>query len=83
MAKVPVMVDESVYNTFKKYSNKSGAPVDYLVREALTEWADTVLAARAESLDNKKAKVICIDRAGVTQAVDIDSALLMSEPHPA
>jgi len=75
--RVPVMVDESVYNEFKNYSNQSGAPISYLIREALTEWADTVLAARSESLGKTTAKVVCIDRAGITQAVDTELAELM------
>jgi len=75
--RVPVMVDESVYNAFKQYSHKSGAPVSFLIREALGEWSETVLAARSESLDKTTAKVICIDRSGVTQAVDTELAELM------
>lgn len=76
----PVMVDESVYSDFQKYSNKSGVPVSYLVREALTEWADTVLAARSESLDKKTAKVVCIDRRGTVHAVDTEMAELLAVP---
>ena len=45
----PVMVDENIYNAFKQYSDKSGATVSYLIREALTKWAGTVLVARTES----------------------------------
>lgn len=73
----PVMVDESVYNAFKNYSNKSGATVSYLIREALTEWSETVLVARSESLDKTTAKVICIDRNGTTHAVDTQLAELL------
>lgn len=86
MAKrVPVMVDESIYNAFKAYSNKSGAPVSFLIREALTEWADTVIAARSESLDNTTAKVVCIDRSGTIHAVDTNApeGLLLVDSHPA
>jgi hypothetical protein len=54
--RVPVMVDESIHEAFREYSAKSGAPVAFLIREALTEWSETVLAARGESLD----KVVCI-----------------------
>lgn len=56
--RVPVMVDESVYDTFKNYSEKSGATISYLIREALTEWSKTVIPARSEGLDEAKAKVI-------------------------
>lgn len=45
----PVMIDANLYKRLQEYSAPTDAPVARVVSRALTEWLDTVGAARLEA----------------------------------
>lgn len=48
--RVPVMIDAEVYERLKAYSEATGIAIARVVASGLTDWLDTVGAARLEAL---------------------------------
>jgi hypothetical protein len=44
----PVMIDADLYVRLKEYSQATGVPIARVVARGLTDWLDTVGAARLE-----------------------------------
>lgn len=52
----PVMIDADLYKRLQKYSAATGIPIARIVASALTDWLDTVGAARLAALKKKSAE---------------------------
>lgn len=49
--RVPVLVDREQYENLKRYADITGDSVASVVRQALQDFEDTVIATKLESLD--------------------------------
>lgn len=56
--RVPVQVDRDVYDLMKAYSEITGVPVARVIREGLTDFAESVLSVRLEALQGTKQSVV-------------------------
>ena len=52
--RIPVAVDPEVYISLKEYSEQTHVPITEVVAEALTDWLETVGAARLESIQQTR-----------------------------
>ena len=52
----PVMIDAEVYDRLKAYSEATGIAIARVVASGLTDWLDTVGAARLEALKKESAE---------------------------
>ena len=48
--RMPVMIDEELYNRLKEYSAATDAPVARIVARGLTDWLDTTGRERLDAL---------------------------------
>lgn len=73
----PVPVDADIYNRYKQYSELTGIPIARLVREALQERYDVVLAARLEKLQE-----YCAGKRGADLPADGPAVEDAGQPSP-
>lgn len=65
-AHIPVHIDNATYNRLKAYSTAKGQPITKVVAEAVTDWLETIGAARlvdAADESGKRAKLLNFESA--------------------
>jgi len=66
--RVPVMVDRSVYDRLKEYSEKTGVPMKHAVNEAIDDFVETVVPARLEAFDKPRPRLELVSSLTPAQA---------------